>query len=685
MLSKKIHGRVAATPLRSFVSGALLVLAVSACSPQAEEAKTAAANAPQGNFDFEAWDQYLGGADSSQYSSLAQINKSNVGRLEVAWTYPTGDNYSFNPLIVGNTMYVLASEPGDSRPARRQIVALDAATGKQLWAHSNDGGVGTRGMNYWRSPDGSEERLLYVNAGHLTAIDAKTGDTIRSFGVDGRVDLRIGLDGDITTIRALQTSNPGRIFEDLIIMSLPAGGGGYASAPADIHAYNVRTGVLQWIFHTVPRPGELGADTWPEGGLGNYGGVHNWSESTVDVETGIIYIPTGTARYDFYGGNRHGENLFGNSLLALDARSGKRLWHFQTIHHDLWDYDLPTAPKLLTVVHDGVSIPAVAQPSKQGFVYVFNRITGAPLWPIEERPVPQSDVPGEMSWPTQPFPTAPPPFARQRFTEADINPYISDEDKAKVRDFLRTARNEGLFTPPSLQGTVMMPGHNGGANWGSSAVDPHNGRLYIVSKELPTTANLRAPQPPAPGATPGPGGPPPGAAPAGGGNRPPPLPPPNAGPDFIPYTAPADFMIQPSSGLSAIGPPWSQITAYDLNKGTILWQKPNGDVASLAEKGITGTGSHAPRGGVAATGGGLLFIGTSSDRKFRAYDADTGEVLWSYDLPAAQEGVPAVYSVGGKQYVAVAVGGNGLFSQGLDHPEPGPGQYMVFALGGSNQ
>jgi quinoprotein glucose dehydrogenase len=614
----------------------------------------------------------LGGADSSQYSSLKQIDKSNVSRLEVAWTYPTTENYSFNPLVVGNTMYVLAKG--------RSIVALDATTGRELWSHANEGGVGTRGMNYWRSPDGSDERLLYVNAGHLTAIDAKNGETIRTFGVDGRVDLRAGLDGDITTIRALQTSNPGRIFEDLIIMSLPAGSAGYASAPADIHAYNVRTGVLQWIFHTVPRPGEFGAETWPEAGLGNYGGVHNWSESTVDVETGIIYVPTGTARYDFYGGNRHGENLFGNSLLALDARSGKRLWHFQTIHHDLWDYDLPTAPKLLNVVHDGLTIPAVAQPSKQGFVYVFNRITGAPLWPIEERPVPQSDTPGEMSWPTQPFPTAPPPFARQSFTEADINPHISAEDQAKVREILRASRNEGLYTPPSLQGTIMMPGHNGGANWGSSAVDPINGRLYIVSKELPTTANLRVPQAPAPGVAPGAGGAPGGGGPPGG-NRPPPLPPPNAGPDFIPYTAPVDFMIQPSTGLSAIGPPWSQLTAYDLNKGTILWQIPNGDVASLAAQGITGTGSHAPRGGVVATGGGLLFVGTSSDRKFRAYDADTGRVLWSHDLPAATEGVPAVYSVGGKQYVAIAVGGNGLFSQGLNHPEPGPGQYMVFALG----
>jgi len=673
------QGRAAARPIVKVLPACLaLVFALTACTPAADETTSAAAS-PSGKFDFEGWDQYLGGADSSQYSSLAQIDKSNVGQLEVAWTYSTGDNYSFNPLILGNTMYVLASEPGDARPARRRIVALDAATGRELWAHANDGAVGTRGMNYWRSPDGSDERLLYVNAGFLTAIDAKTGEAIRGFGTDGRVDLRVGLDGDITTIRALQTSNPGRIFEDLIIMSLPAGAAGYASAPADIHAYNVRTGVLQWIFHTVPRPGEFGADTWPEAGLGNYGGVHNWSESTVDAETGIIYVPTGTARYDFYGGNRHGDNLFGNSLLALDARSGKRLWHFQTIHHDLWDYDLPTAPKLLTVVHDGVSIPAVAQPSKQGFVYVFNRVTGAPLWPIEERPVPQSDTPGEASSPTQPFPTAPPPFARQSFTEADINPYISEEDQAKVRDILRTSRNEGLYTPPSLQGTIMLPGHNGGANWGSSAVDPQNGRLFVVSKELPTTANLRVPQPPAPGAA-TPGGPPPG-----GGNRPPPAPPPNAGPDFIPYTAPVDFMIQPSTGLSALGPPWSQITAYDLNKGTIMWQVPDGDVASLAAQGITGTGSHAPRGGVVATGGGLLFIGTSSDRKLRAYDADTGAVLWSYDLPAATEGVPAVYAIDGKQYLAIAVGGSGLFSQGLDQPEPGPGQYMVFALGSANQ
>jgi len=654
--------RRASLRLGSLAPFALTACVLAACSPSTPP-PAAAAKATPGQFDFEGWDQNGGGVDSSQYSSLKEIDKTNVGRLTVAWTYPSDEAYLFNPLIVNGTMYVLAK--------KRSIVALDAVTGQEKWIHPNEGAVGARGMSYWRSADGSDERLLYVNAGSLTEIDAKTGNTIDSFGDHGRVDLRVGLDMDLNNVRLQPTSNPGRVFQDLIIMSLPAGGAGYASSPADIHAYNVRTGALTWVFHTVPRAGEPGAETWPAAGLGKYGGVHNWSESTVDVETGTIYIPTGTARYDFYGANRIGNNLYGNSLLALDAHSGKLLWYFQAIHHDLWDYDFPTAPKLLTVQHDGATVPIVAQPSKQGFVYVFNRITGAPLWPIEERPVPQSDVPGEKSSPTQPFPTAPPPFARQSFTEKDINPYISEEDQAKLHELFKSSRNEGLYTPPSLQGTIQMPGHNGGANWGSSAVDPRNGRLFVVSKELPVYTKLRPPESVAGPGGAGAGGPPPG-------NRPPPLPPPNAGEGFVPYVAPVDFMIQPSTGLSAIGPPWSQITAYDLNKGTILWQVPDGEVSKLAP--VTGTGSHAPRGGPVATGGGLLFVGTSSDRTFRAYDSDTGKVLWSRELPAAQEGVPAVYSAGGREYVAVAVGGNGLFSQNLQLPAPGPAQYIVFAL-----
>lgn len=614
--------------------------------------------------DYRSWDQYLGGPDSSQYSSLDQIDKRNVADLEVAWTYRTGEggNYLFNPIVVDGVMYLLAKN--------RSIVALDAATGRELWTHANEGPVGTRGINYWESEDRSDRRLVYLNQGFLTAIDARNGRTIDTFGDNGRVDLRVGLVDDVSTVRPLQTSNPGRIFENLVIMSLPAGGASYSSTPADIHAYDVRTGELEWIFHTVPRPGEFGANTWPNNAADSFGGVHNWSESTVDVERGIVFIPTGTARYDFYGANRHGDNLFGNSLVALDARTGERLWHFQTIHHDLWDFDLPQAPKLLTVTHEGREIDAVAQASKQGLLFVFDRETGEPLWPIEERPVPAGDAPDEWYSPTQPFPTAPPPFARLSFTEDDINPYLSEEDAAAVRETLRSYRNEGLYTAPSFQGTIMMPGHNGGANWGSSAVDPTTGRMYVISKELPTTARLQERDPGT-----GPGGP---GGPGGQAGAPPA--PPNTGPDFVPYTVPIDFMLQGNSrGLSAIGPPWSQITAYDLNEGSIEWQVPNGQVAFLAEQGITDTGSHAPRGGPVATAGGLLFVGTSSDRAFRAYDRDTGEVLWTHALEAASEGVPAVFEVNGRQYVTIATGGNGLFGlQGT--PEPGPGQYVTFAL-----
>jgi quinoprotein glucose dehydrogenase len=651
------------------------------------------------------WAEYLGGGDSNQYSALKQINKSNVKQLDVAWTYPAGEGtLRFNPIVVDGVMYVLG--------ANRSIVALDAATGKELWTHRNEGAVGDRGMNYWESKDRSERRLLYMNSGYLTAVDAKTGGTIASFGDNGKVDVRVGLHRDVTNLRPLQTGNPGRIFENLIIMSLPAGGAAYVSNPGDTHAYDVRTGELKWVFHSVPEKGEFGADTWPENALASGGGVHNWSELSVDEKRGIVYIPFGTARFDFYGGNRHGNNLFGNSLVALDARTGKRLWHYQLVHHDLWDYDLPQAPKLLTVRHDGRNVDVVAQATKHGFLFVFDRANGQPLWPIEERPVPQTDVPGERTSPTQPFPTAPPPFARQSFTEKDINPHIPAEDQAKLRELFKTVRNEGLFTPPSMQGSIELPGHNGGANWGSSAVDPVKGTMYVVAKNLPTLLKILPPgargnanaAPLQPG-EPGRGNAPSAAAgnapelqgrggergargdgggrgqdAAGRGGRggrgaaPAIQVPEGSPPDFVPYASPYDFMFQ-SNGLSALNPPWSQLTAYDLNKGTILWQIPDGEFPGLA------AGSHAPRGGPVVTAGGLLFVGTSSDRKMRAYDQDTGKILWEKALPAATEGVPSVYEIGGREYVAIAVGGNGLFPTRAGNPAPpGTSQYMVFAL-----
>ena len=669
---------------------AVLALFAAACAEQEDQGpaesaagsraqSTAESLPPRGSeFDFETWDQNLGGADSSQYSSLDQINRQNVTRLEVAWTFETGGGApNFNPIVVDGVMYVLAGGA---------YVALNAATGEEIWRHENAGGVGARGINYWESEDGTDRRLIYSEGGMMSALNAETGEPITSFGDNGKLDLRIGFEGDISAIPVMQHNNPGRIFEDIAIWSLPArgprGGGSYNAFPADTHAYNIRTGELEWVFHMVPRPGEFGADTWPaEGldqGLGGYGGVHNWSEFTVDEELGIVYIPTGTARYDFYGGNRPGENLYGNSIVALNAQTGERLWHFQTIHHDIWDLDIPQAPKLLTVNHDGRQIKAVAQATKQGFLFVFDRVTGEPLWPIEERPVPASDVPGEEAWPTQPFPTKPAPFARQSFSIDEINPYRSEENQAAIRANFEIWRNEGLYTPPSFEGSISMPGHNGGTNWGGSAVDPVNGRFFVVSKELPTLDKINEP-----GA--GRGGR--GGGGVGGGGRggaaeppPPPPPVPGAGPDFVPYNSPVDFMVDNEEGMPSIGPPWSQLTAYDLDSGEILWQVPNGGVYELMQQGINDTGSQAPRGGPVVTAGGLVFVATSSDRKFRARNTDTGATIWEYDLPAGSDGVPAVYAADGRQFVVIPVGGNGLFSQGLDIPEAGPSQYMVFAL-----
>ena len=611
---------------------------------------------------FKDWSQYLGGADSSQYSSLDQINRSTVSRLDVAWRYSTADSrsYRFNPIVVDGTMFVLAKN--------NSIVALDALTGKEQWVHANEGAVSDRGINYWESGDRSDRRLLYLNAGSLTAIDARTGASIPSFGEQGRVDVRVGLNRDLTNIRRLQTNNPGRIYQNLFIVSLPAGGAGYLASPGDIHAYDVVSGKLAWVFHTVPERGEAGAETWPEAALATGSGVHNWAELTVDVARGIAFIPTGTARYDFYGGNRHGANLYANSLLALDAKTGKRIWHFQTIHHDLWDWDLATSPKLLTVRHDGRDVDVVAQASKHGFLFVLERDSGRPLWPIEERPVPQSDVPGEQTSPTQPFPTAPPPFARQSFTEKDINPHLPPEAQEKLRQLLRNSVNKGLFTPPSLQGSIQMPGNSGGANWGLAAVDPMKGRVYVMSKESPDLLRLRAMKP---GDKPENRGPDPNqvvpGAPAG----------------FVAYTAvdPYGFTGDAATGMPPITPPWSQITAYDLNKGTILWQVPNGDSTLLIPRGLRGTGSHQARAGMVVTAGGLIFIGTP-DNTLRAYDEDTGKVVWEKQVSGPINGVPAVYELDGRQYMAVAVGSAGTQDDDSGQASAGRSgsEYVVFAL-----
>jgi quinoprotein glucose dehydrogenase len=525
-------------------------------------------------------------------------------------------------------------------------VALDASTGKETWSYSPGAEtkiITNRGINYWESKDRSDRRLLFASNHFLRAIDARNGKPILSFGKAGSVDLKEGLGRDPKTISLVQSTTPGRVFEDLLILG-SATNQGYGSAPGDIRAFDVRTGRLVWSFHTIPHPGEFGYDTWPKDAWQKVGGANVWGELSLDEKRGIVYAPTASAKYNFYGADRKGADLFADCLLALDARTGKRLWHFQTVHHDIWDYDDATAPKLLTIRHEGKPVDVVAEVSKQGFVWVFNRETGQPIWPIEERAVPASDMPGEETWPTQPFPSKPPPFARQTLTVDDLRPSLSAQDRARFRDEILSARNEGLFTPPGRRGTIEMPGNNGGANWSGAAVDPSTGTLIVVSKDLPSLLKLE----------------------------------PETAPDAseVRYVSGFGFMIA-SDGLSPIVPPWSSLTSYDLNEGTIRWKIPLGDVPELAAKGVKNTGTHYPKVGPVVTAGGLIFTGTR-DRKIRAFDVETGKALWEAEAPAALEGMPAVYEIGGREFVvfcAAAQVGLTRATQVDIH-----GAYIAFAL-----
>lgn len=690
------------------------------------------------------WQAFGGANDSAQYSTLAQINRSNVKDLQIAWRFPTGDNsrYSFNPVIADGMIFVLAKN--------NSIVALNAATGKEIWRHGSTTSsrlITYRGINFWESKDGQDSRLLFSQDNQLQALDVRTGKLITSFGKNGFVDLRAGLGRNPEDVVLVQSNSPGRVFENLLILG-SATNQEYESAPGDIRAYDVQSGALVWTFHTVPHPGEFGYDTWPKNAWKTVGGANAWSELSVDDKRGIVYVPTGSPKYNFYGADRIGANLFGDCLLALDARTGKRLWHFQMVHHDIWDYDNPTAPKLLTVRHDGKNVDAVAQVGKTGFVYVFNRVTGEPLWPIKERPVPRSDMPGEKTWPTQPFPLKPPPFARQKFTADDLSPFITDpSERARFRDEMLSARNQGLFTPPGLRNTVQMPGNNGGANWGGAATDPTAGLLFVVSKDLPAMLKLEPElklQLPPNGSPEQQGlavyrakcqvchhadlkGQPPavpslvdvgarfkreqvdlivhqgqGLMPAVSGlsagessrllaflfSKQPVSD--VAGPQtrteepVTRYRSGFGFMIT-KSGLSPIRPPWTSLTTYDLNTGDIKWKMPLGDVPELAARGIHGTGSHFPKVGPVVTAGGLIFTGTR-DRMVRALDETDGSVLWQMQLDAGLEGMPAIYEMNGREYVvfcAAAQSATNLYSSpGKATSSTGirNGAYVAFAL-----
>lgn len=690
------------------------------------------------------WREYGGSSDGAQYSSLRQINRSNVMHLRNAWTFETGDErgYLFNPLVIGDVMYVLAHN--------NSVVALDAADGRELWSHGFDAKttlMTNRGLNYWESPDKKDRRLILAVDNALQELDAGTGRPIASFGTAGRVDLREGLGRDAKRLTLVQSYNPGRIFGELLILG-SATNEEYDSGPGDIRAYNVLTGQLTWTFHTIPHPGEIGYETWPKDAWKSVGGANAWSSMALDEKRGVIFIPTASPKYNFYGANRSGSNLFGDSLLALNARTGKLVWYYQTVHHDIWDYDNATTPMLLTVRHNGRMVDVVAETSKVGFVWVFDRDTGKPLWPVEERPVPRSDMPGEETWPTQPFPSKPPAFARQAFTEEDLSPFLEPAEREQLRKQIVAARNHGLFTPPSTEDTVEMPGNNGGANFGGAAIDPARGYLYVVSKDLPSMLKLKLAAEPLKTGSPevrGRASFEANCSVCHGGNRegkPPGIPSlvdvrshlsekqiadtvhygkaqmpafarlsnPEveeivmylARPDLAPdvpesttrvakvsdpasarYRSSFGFMFA-NSGLPVIAPPWTTMTAYDLNTGAIRWQIPLGEVPELAAQGYTKTGSHYPKVNPVVTAGDLIFTG-SRDRKVRALDSSTGKVLWESELGAALEGMPAIYQVGGREYVVFCAAAR---STTRTHAVPGHpasrdaihGTYVAFAL-----
>jgi quinoprotein glucose dehydrogenase len=722
-------------------SSIMLALAASAVLLRPASAQ---GKASQSNDAHATWRDYGGAADGSQYSSLKQIDRTNVSRLETAWSFSTGDAraYLFNPLVIGRTMYVLAHN--------NALVALDATNGTVQWQHdfhAKTSLITTRGLNFWSSKDGKDQRLILAVDNELQEIDARTGDSIKTFGEPGRVDLREGLGRDAKSLTLVQSYNPGRIFENLLILG-SATNEEYGSGPGDVRAYDVLSGKLVWTFHTVPHPGETGYETWPKDAWKTVGGANVWSAMSLDEKRGVVYIPTASPKYNFYGANRTGDNLFGDSLVALNARTGKLVWYYQMVHHDIWDYDNPSTPLLATVHHNGKLVDVVAQPSKVGFLWVFNRDTGKPLWPVEERAVPKSDMPGEVTAPTQPFPSKPPAFARQAFTEKDLSPYLEPAEREELRKQMLAAHNQGLFTPPGMTNTVEMPGNNGGANFGGAAIDPAHGYLYIVSKDLPSMLKLTLQQQAVTGGSPEVSGrsiyqsncslchgaerqgQPPGIpslvdihkrlsndeiANTVRYGRPPMPGFPTLSPTEIdalqaflahPEMAPATAATQTAttkavdpltahyrsgfgfmfakSGLPVIAPPWTTLTAYDLNTGTIRWQEPLGEIPELAAEGHKDTGSHFPKVNPVVTAGGLLFTGTR-DRKVRAIDTTTGKVLWEKQVDAALEGMPAVYQVDGREYVVFCAAARATT---YTHNVPGHlastdavhGSYIVFAL-----
>lgn len=716
---------------------ALAAPAWSSNSSRAFEQTELSHEQPRDSTSANDWRVTGGDPGNSRYSALDQITRANVAQLGVAWTFHTGDaspnahsEIQATPIVVDGVLYTTTPTLA--------VVALHADNGTLIWRFDPFAGRArethvNRGVVYFA--DGESGRIFFSAGRRLYSLDALTGRPSQSFGDSGWIDLATGLGRDIGDAYIVATS-PGVIYRDLLIQGTRVGED-EGSAPGDVRAYDVHTGKIRWTFHTIPRPGEFGYDTWPRDAWQNAGGANSWPGMSVDVNRGIVYIPTGSATPDFYGGNRVGADLFANTLLALDATTGKRIWHFQTVHHDLWDRDLPAAPNLVTITRDGRRIDAVAQITKSGFVFVFDRESGHPLFPVEERAVPVSDLDGERTWPTQPFPLEPAPFARQSMSERDLTELTPGAHAASLARF-RTLRHDALFAPPSREGTIVLPGFDGGGEWGGAAIDRETGVLYVNASDVPWIAAMHERRN-VPASTDAPRS---GravyaatcaachGADRRGKDRAPSLigvgsrlsanqlyqiiehgrgfmpslnlsdaekravvaylldrhpakrtsvAPPrahtsgNAEPKRprSPYEFAGYERWRDSAGYPVIKPPWGTLSAIDLNTGNYLWRIPLGDTPALSPSiGTTGAEQY---GGPIVTAGGLVFIAATQDAKFRAFDKQTGKLLWETSLPAAGYATPSTFSVRGKQYVVIAAGGGKLGTRSDD-------AYIAFAL-----
>ncbi|MDX1940242.1 MAG: c-type cytochrome [Saprospiraceae bacterium] len=684
------------------------------------------------------WAHYLGDPGTTHYSKLDQINLENVGQLQVAWTYSSGDadtsnrsQIQCNPLVIDGVLYGTSPQ--------LKCFALNAVTGEELWSfdpfESNFEMFGTgvnRGLAYWKS--GQEQRILYCAGSFLYALDAKTGQLFKDFGKEGKVDLHDGLGRDVSDFFVVANA-PGVVYKDLLILGTRVSES-TGAAPGHIRAYDVLTGEQRWIFHTIPQPGEFGYETWPADAWQRIGGANAWAGMSLDEKRGMVFVPTGSASYDFYGGDREGDNLFANCILAIDANTGKRIWHYQTVHHDIWDRDLPCPPTLVTVEHEGKPIDAVAQATKSGYIFLLNRETGESLFPVKEQPVRASDLKGEKAAVTQPIPTKPLPFARNRIDSADLTD-LTPEEHAYALDIWRKSKKGEPFIPPTLEGTLLFPGFDGGAEWGGAAFDPESKLLYVNANEMPWILQM-LPYQAAEGDSPI----------AKGKNiyqtqcmnchgkdlkgasifKVPNL----KGvkdrypkeeivklvkngkgvmPSFTflsdeeiesviafiqeekgisetvaknggseeeedlwtyPYVMAGYKRFKTPEGYPAIKPPWGTLTAINLNNGEFVWQIPFGEHPELIATGLPPTGCEN-YGGAVVTAGGLLIIAATLDEKIRAFDKSNGKLLWEAKLPAAGYATPATYSVNGKQYLVIACGGGKLSTKSGD-------TWVAFAL-----